>query len=157
MPNNQLWAAGTNGFVVTPYAALTTELNSLANGNTALSSVNGTSGVFSQSNTGSAPWAQVSFYPGGSFTPSAGGHLQVWWITKDDDANFRKVASNADQAASPDLNIPLLNAAYSAGELAGVFARLPGVLHKVLLRNVSGVSLPASGNKLMIGPVALAI
>lgn len=154
---NQLWAAGTNGFIATPYAVLTTELNSLANGNTALSSVGGSSGVFSQSNTASAVWARVSFYPGGAMTPTSGGYVAGWWICKDDDTNFQRTASNVDQARAPDFLIPLLASAYAAGELAGAFARLPAVLHKAFIRNVSGVAFPASGNKIMVGPVALAL
>ena len=155
--SNQLWATGTNGFIVTPYNVLTTELDSLANGSTALSSIGGTSGVFSQTNTGSAIWGHVSFYPGGAMTPTTSGYIAGWWITKDDDSNFQRTASNVDQARSADFIIPLLASAYAAGELAGVLARLPAPLHKVFLRNVSGVTLPSSGNKLIVGPVAVAL
>ena len=153
---NQLWATGTNGFITTPFSVLTTELNSLANGNTALSSVGGTSGVFTQSHR-QRGMGQVSFYAGGAVTPSSGGYLAGWWITKDDNSGYQLTASNADQARAPDFRIPLLNTAYASGNLSGVLVRLPAPDFKVLLRNVSGVALPSSGNKIMIGPVALAL
>ena len=154
---NQLWAPGTNGFITTPFAVLTGELNSLANGNTALSSVGGTSGVFTQSDTASGVWGQVSFYAGGAVTPSSGGYLAGWWVTKDDNSGYQLTVSNADQARAPDFRIPLLNTAYASGNLSGVLVRLPAPDFKVLLRNVSGVALPSSGNKIMVGPVALAL
>ena len=67
MSTNFLLYPGTsnNGQLVSPFSVLTTEMNSLANAGTALSSVGGTSGVFNTSNTGHG-W-QYFAYSGGDW------------------------------------------------------------------------------------------
>jgi hypothetical protein len=150
---------GTGGFIVTPFDLLTTELSSLANGNTAVSSVGGASGVFAQSDTGSAVLGAAWFESGGTFTPSAGGFLAVWFLrSSDGGTTFEKTVSNTAMPRSPDMIIPLFNSAYASGAISWAQdpeLRLPFESFKVLIQNQTGVTLPSSGNKITLGPVAI--
>ena len=157
MATNFLYAAGTDGFIATPFNLQTTELNSLASGNTIISSVGGSSGVFSQTQTLAAMWAIISFLAGGSFTPTGSPFLSGWFVSKADDGHFEKLISNTAPPRSPDFVIPLFASAYAANDLAlcqGGLVRLPPNLFEVLIQNNSGVALPSSGNKIICGPVA---
>ena len=117
MPTNFLHATGTNGFIVTPFSLMTTELNSLANGNTVVSSVGGTSGKFNQTNFGSAQIGRIWLTLGGNFgaTPAAGGNITGWWnFSTDGGTTFEDTNSNTAIPRPPDFIIPLVAAAYSA-------------------------------------------
>lgn len=153
------YAAGTGGFVTAPYNLFTTELNTLASGNTAISSVGGTSGVFDQSNTGGYVWGVLSFVSGGTWTPAANGYIEGWWLGKDDATGYQKYLSNAAQARPADWVIGLLNTSHASGDVVGAdgLVRLPAHAHKVLTRSVAGATMPSSGNKIMVGAVSLAI
>ena len=59
MATDFLQDPGTNGFIATPFNLLSTELNSLVTGNTAVSSAGGTSGVFTQTNYNSAIFCEI--------------------------------------------------------------------------------------------------
>ena len=158
MATNFLYAAGTDGFIATPFNLQTTELNSLANGNTVISSVNGTSGVFTQTNTASVVWAVISFLAGGAFTPTTGGYIGGWFILKADDSHFEKLVSNTAPPRSPDFTIPLFASAYAANDISacqGGLVRVPACAFELLVQNSAGVSLPSSGNKIICGPVAV--
>jgi hypothetical protein len=161
MATNFLLATGTNGFIVTPFDLQSTELNAITTGNTSLSSVGGASGVYSQSDTGHAPQGSIWFSSGGAFTPSAGGHLDGWFMrSSDGGTTFEKIVTNTNPPRAPDFVIPLYGGAtaYASGELAfvaGVVVMLPWESFKILVQNNSGVTLPASGNHLKLGPVAL--
>ena len=153
------YAAGTGGFITTPFDLLTTELNSLASGNTALSSVGGTSGVFDQSNTGAYVWGVLSFVGGGTWTPGAGGYMHVWFLTKADGSNYSKYLANANQARKPDGVIGFLNTSHASGDVVESegYVQIPAVPFMVLARSVAGATAPASGNKIRLGAVTLAI
>lgn len=152
--------AGTNGFLVTPFDLLTTELNSLTatGGGTAVSSVGGTSGVFNQTNTSNAPQGSIWFKSGGSFTPSAGGHLDGWFLrSTDGGTTFEKNVSATSMPRPPDFVIPLFTS-YASADIqwaSGGFVLLPWESFKVLLQNNSGAALPSTGNKITLGPVGL--
>jgi hypothetical protein len=150
-----IYAAGTGGFTTSPFSLLTTELDSLGAGDTALSTVNGTSGVFSQSDTGSAIWSVVSFLAGGSFTPTTPNFLAGWFVLKVDGTNFELTAANASQPRAPDFTIPLIAAAYSTNNVSAAqsLVRLPAIPFQVILWNAGGAALPSSGNKIICGPV----
>lgn len=158
MPANFLEAAGSNGFITSPFSLLTTELNALANNANALSSVGGTSGIFTQTNFASAIWGEVSFKSGGSFTPTAGGYLAGWWLlSPDGGSTFEKVVAATDLPRPPDFIIPLFASAYATNDLAqsSGIVRLPWWSTKAYLANHSGASLPATGNIIQVGPVAV--
>lgn len=163
MPTNFLEATGTNGYIASVLNLLTTELNSLASGGAATSSVGGSSGVFSQSNTGSAIWADMWFKFGGSNTPAAGGYLLVWYLrSTDGGTTFETVVATPSTTVfalprAADAVVPLSNAAYASGNLAWAQGspRLWWPSTKIVLQNLSGGALPASGNILTVGPAAI--
>jgi hypothetical protein len=158
MATNFLQAAGSHGFIVTPVTVMTTELNTLANNTNAISSVGGTSGVFTQTNFGNAIWAEIEFIAGGAMSgsPAAGGYLAGWWLFSEAGATFEKVLAGSDLPRSPDFTLPLLATAYAASDItkASGLCRLPAYDAKLYIANHSGVSLNASGNIIKVGPVA---
>ena len=165
MPSNFLENPGTNGFTATPYSLLSTELNSLANGAAAVSSVGGasTSGVFTQTDTHSAIWGSLYFTAGGAFTPTAGGFLAGWFLLSPDGTNFETEVATPSATVpalsrAPDFTVPLDVAAFASGNIRwcqGRFIMLPWESNKVLLQNMSGAALPSSGNLVSAGPVAI--
>lgn len=168
MATNFLEAAGTNGFIATPFNLLSTEagFNSLANGGAVTSTVGGSSGVFSQTNNANGIWGSLYFTAGGAFTPTAtnGGLFAIWFLLSPDGGSTfetpKATASTTVSALSrsPDAIITLDIAAYATGNIAwcqGRYVKLPWESYKVVLQNLSGVTLPASGNLIKVGPVAI--
>ena len=90
MVSQILQSPGSHGFLATPVTVMTTELNALANNANIISSVGGTSGVFTQTSFGNAIWAEVEFIAGGAFTPTAGGYLCAWWLFSEAGSTFEK-------------------------------------------------------------------
>lgn len=159
MATNFLHAAGTNGFLTTPFNLMTTELNTLTNGSTVVSSVGGTSGVFSQTNTTQGQYGYVWITLGGNFaaTPAAGANLTGWFINSTDGGTtFEK--SSAVPPRAPDFIIPLNAATYAASDVvyASGLVPLPYGSFKVLIQNNAGTSAStaSSGNILKCGPTA---
>lgn len=157
MPTNFLEATGTGGFIATPFNLLSTELNSLASASSATSSVGGTSGVFTQTNNASAIFGQPYFVAGGALTPTQNGYLAGWFMFSPDGLGFEKVVLNTDLPRPPDFVIPLFNSAYALNDIqqSPDIVRLPWWSYKVFLVNHAGVALPATGNLVKIGPVAI--
>lgn len=158
MATNFLEAAGANGFIATPFNLMTTELNALGSGANAVSSVGGTSGVFTQASFASAPWCEVHFKAGGAFTPTAGGFLAGWWLySPDGGSTFEKVVAATDIPRAPDFVIPLFASAYASGDIAQALGlvRVPFWSTKLYIGNRSGVALSASGHVIQAGPVTL--
>ena len=165
MATNFLHAAGTHGFIVTPFALETTELNALGAGAAAVSSVGGSSGVFTQSHTANAQEAAIWFKSGGTFTPAAGQALLGWFLGYDsvNTAYETEVATPSTTVPAlsrqPDFIIPLDNAAFASGNLrfasgANGVVPAPWTDFKVLIQNWGATALPASGNVIYCGPVA---
>ena len=162
MPTNFLDAAGTNGFLTTPFNLLSTELNSLGSGSAATSSVGGSSGVFSQTNFANGIWGQHWFKSGGSFTPTAGGVMALWFLLSiDGGTTFESIVATASTTVmalsrAPDVIIPMDVAAYASGNIrfAGGFQKLPWLSCKVVVQNLTGAALPSSGNLIECGVVA---
>lgn len=159
MPTNFLeYSGGTNGFLVAPINVMTSELNSLANGNSAVSSVGGTSGVFTQSSWGSGVWGVAHFKAGGAVTPTAGGYLAGWFLySPDGGSTFEFTVANTDLPRPPDILIPLYASAYASGnqsQSSGII-RLPWWSTKTHWVSHAGATLPGSGNVIQIGSVAV--
>lgn len=153
-----LQKTGTNGFLATPFNLMTTELNTLANGNSAVSSVGGSSGVFSQSDWQSGLWAEAHFVAGGAVTPSAGGYIAGWFLlSPDGGSTFEKTFSNTDLPRTPDLIIPFANSALASNDVVPAMGiiRLPWWSTKLFVVSHVGVSLPSSGNIIKLGSVAV--
>jgi hypothetical protein len=167
MATNFLEAAGTNGFVAAPANLLSTEINTLGSGSAAISSVGGTSGVFSQSSFSNCPWLSIYFVSGGAFTPVVGQCLYGWFVLSTDGGTTfeTQVATPSTTvlalSRNPDFIIPLDNAAYASGNIRwcqGRFVKAPWESFKIIVQNVGGaspVALPASGNLIKAGGVAI--
>ena len=104
---NQLWATGTNGFITTPFSVLTTEFNPLANGNTVLNQRRRHVGrVHAVAHTASGVWGRYIYAGGGVVTPSSGGYLAGWWITKDDNSGYQLTALKCGPGAGAGFSHP---------------------------------------------------
>lgn len=159
MATNFLDAAGTNGLIQAAFNLQTTELNSLGSGSAATSSVGGSSGVFAQSNWSNAIWGGIYFTAGGAFTPTAGGYLAGWFLLSfDGGTTFESLISTPSTTVlalgrAPDFVIPTYEggAAWANTNIRwqqGRFCKVPWESHKVVIQNLSGAALPASGNTL---------
>jgi len=152
MPTNFLWQAGTgnSGLLVSSFTIVSTELKSLASGTVVVSSVNGSSGLFTNSNTGQAIWADVFFYAGNpAVTPTAGANVAGWWLTSPDSGvTFEN--TTLVPARAPDFIIPLgtvtTNTAstIASGRSSGI-VRVPALQTKVLIHFNLGVTMSAGG------------
>lgn len=163
MATNFLYATGTNGFLTAPISLMTTELNALASGGAATSSVNGTSGKFSQSSLGSGIWGSAYFTAGGASTPAVGGHIACWFLLSTDGGTTFEAAIStpsttvAALARAPDFVIPFDNVALSAGNIKWCQGRrilLPAEGWKLLVQNNTGNALSATGHVISCGSVA---
>ena len=147
---SQQAAPGTNGFTVTPFNVLTTELNALANAGVATSSVNGTSGVFSQTNTGNALfgrcWLKLGAALGG--VAVSGANVSVWFLASTDGGTTFESQTVSPPPRAPDIIIPLGASAYGANAILMSPARVNLWLAsaKIVLQNNTGQALGASGN-----------
>lgn len=152
--------AGTNGFIISPFNLMSTELNSLGGNstvsNTATSTAGGASGVFAQSNFGNAQKVLIWFIAGGAITPVAGGNITGWWLSSNNGGtNFEKTVTSTALPRAPDFIIPLYNSAYASGDMSfASVCRAPWPSCKVFIQNNSGNNMPASGNLIIAGPVA---
>lgn len=152
------YSGGSNGFLTAPFNLMTTELNTLANGSSATSSVGGTSGVFTQTSQGSGIWGAAHFKAGGAVTPLAGGYIAGWFLySPDGGSTFEFTVSNTDLPRPADFTIPLYASAYASGNFSqssGII-RLPWWSYKLFVVNHAGAALPASGNVIQLGSVAI--
>ena len=160
MPTNFLDAAGVNGFIATPFPLLSNELNALANNTSALSSVNGSSGVFSSANYAQAIWAQLYLTLGGSITCLAGDLIAGWFImSPDGGSTFEITVSANDQPRTPDFRIPFTANAYTSGQIILVdgITRIPSWSHKIfVMSHIQGGALPAvNTNIIKAAPFAI--
>ena len=147
-----------SGFLVAPFNLMTTELNALASGANAISSVGGTSGVFTQTNFGSGIFGVIHFVAGGAFTVVAGGYIAGWFLySPDSGSTFERVTAALDMPRSPDFVIPLATGATTTGDVfqSTGLVRLPWWSTKVYVGNRSGIALSASGHIIQCGPVAV--
>lgn len=157
MATNFLDAAGTNGLIQAQFSLVTTELNSLTNGSAATTSVNGTSGVFTQTNWANAIWGGIQFKSGGAFTPTGGGAIWGWFLlSQDGGSTFEAVIATASSSVpalgrAADFIIPTYEggAAWASGNIRAIqgrYVKVPWESHKLVIQNMSGVTLPSSGN-----------
>lgn len=160
MPTNFLWDAGTsnNGLLTSAITLLSTELNSLATTDTVTSSVGGSSGVFTNSNTAQAMWADIFLTLGAVGTAlSAGATVAGWFLTSPDGGTtFETPATNTAPPRPPDFVILLPATTITAGWAykAMGLVLVPALEFKVYLQNSSGQTWASSGNTLKLAPVA---
>jgi len=154
-----VWYPGTsnNGLLTSALTLESTELNSLTNGSVAVSTVGGSSGIFTNSNTGQAVRAEIFAALGtAGATCAAGANLAGWFLQSSDGGTTFEPTGSAP-ARSPDFVIPLpattLNATFKAPGPVVV----PALKFKVLIQNNCGASgtLAASANTISLVPEAL--
>ncbi len=146
---------GTSGFIASPFSLMTTELNSLATANSALSSVNGTSGVFSQTNFVNGLLYEVYFTAGGTISSIvAGGNIAGWWCkSTDGGSTFEKTVSNTAFPRPPDMLIGA-DASYTSSDIRfGLIAPCPWPFAKLFVLNSFGQTLASTGNIIKAAPV----
>ena len=142
--------------VYTKVAALTTELNSLASGSTVISSVNGSSGVFTNI-TGDgkgegSPWVRLKYHQaalGGNAT--VGTVCDGWFLTAADGSIYEtNPGSSNPPSRPPDFYFSQLNPAASAALDVEMLVAAPITANfKILFRNNTiGQALASSGNTL---------
>lgn len=152
---NQQFAAGTNGFTTAPFSVLTTELNALASAGVATSSVNGTSGVFSQTTTGNSTfgrcWITLGAALGGA--AAAGANFSIWFLTSTDGGTTFESQTVSPPPRSPDIIIPVGANAYGANAVLMSPPRqnLWAESVKIILQNNTGQAMGASGNVMKCG------
>jgi len=153
-----LWQPGTanNGLYAPALTLMSSELDAVASGAVAVSSVGGAAGVFSNANTGQVIWSPLLLTLGpttGAF--QTGGNLSCWFLQSVDGTTFENTATSPPRA--PDVVFPLPPASLSATEmfLSQGLVRLPALRFKVLCQNNSGQTLNASGNSIVLAPTAV--
>jgi hypothetical protein len=106
----------------------------------------GTGGVVCQTDFNNAVYCDLVFIAGGSFTPTAGGNLQLWFLESGDGGySFDKLVSNTALARAPDAIIPLIASAHAAGDWTranGIW--MPSCPFKTVVQNEAGVTLPST-------------
>lgn len=163
-----IWQSGgsDNGLLTASGVVLmTTELQGVANGAVAVSSVNGASGVFFNSNTAQAILADVVWSVGSPGTTSAqpGGNLTGWFLKETQVSGGGFIIENGTVAPprSPDFVIPI-----SAGgaNVGGVYPSngthaviVPATPFKVLIQNNTSATLGSGSTapSLILAPVAV--
>ena len=158
MATNFLHAAGTNGFIVTPFALFpnVASFDTLTNTSTVTST-----GVFNQASFGNAQMGLIWFIVGDvAFTPTAGGNLTGWWIhSTDGGTTYENTDYNVAIPRAPDFIVPFTAAALSTSDV--IFAQgivpLPWDTVKVYVQNNSGVTMgntTTTHAQMFCGPVA---
>lgn len=165
MSANFIWYPGSsnNGLLVSAVTLMTTELKGIANAAVIVSSVGGSSGLFTNSNTAQAIWGDIFYYPGNAgCTPTAGGNLAGWFLTSLDGATTNLESGTTVPPRSPDFVVPLPASAIGGANTItyrtiGV-VRIPALSFKVLIQNNAGVTLGAGATtspSLKLAPYAV--
>ncbi|MGH7030275.1 MAG: hypothetical protein ACREEZ_07600 [Stellaceae bacterium] len=136
-----LWQPGAanSGLYAPALTLMSTELNAVASGAVALSTVGGSAGVFSNANTGQVIWSPLVLTLGstaGAF--QTGGNLSCWFLQSLDGATYESGITAPPRA--PDVVFPLPASALAATTtfLSQGLVRLPALRFKMLCQNHSG-------------------
>lgn len=166
---NFLHAAGTNGFIATPFALFNNTdaaFDTLTNGSSVTSANGGTSGKFNQTNFANAQYGYIWLIVGdAAWTPTAGGNLSGWFIhSTDGGTTFENTDANVAIPRPPDFIIPFTAAAlntsdviYAVGAGPGGTVELPWDTVKIYVQNNSGATMgntTTTHAQIFCGPVA---
>jgi hypothetical protein len=137
---------------------MSTEMNSLANANSATSSAGGASGVFTNSNTAQGMFGEVFLKLGAIASAcSAGANVAGWFlVSPDGGTTYENTVANTAQPRSPDFIIPLPATTITSGwsyKGSGP-VMIPALKFKVFIMNNSGQTFAASANTIIIAPYA---
>jgi hypothetical protein len=152
---NGLFNTGTSnsGLIASLLSLQTTELNALANGALIVSSVGGSSGKFTNADTGAAKFGEIHFTLGTVTTMSAGANLSGWFLQSNDSGSTYE-SLTVVPPRPPDFIVPLDATTGNKIYKAAGQVRLPALQFKVLVQNNSGQSFTATGNTLKLAPIA---
>jgi hypothetical protein len=153
-----LWQQGASstGLSAPALTLLTTELNSLSSGSVAVSSAGGTSGVFTNANTGQVIWSPMVLTLGstvGAF--QTGGNLSCWFLQSLDGTTFENNSAAPPRAPDAVFPVPATALSSTAAFLSQGLVRVPALKFKILCQNNSGQPLNASGNTVVLAPTAI--
>lgn len=153
-----LWEPGTasSGLYAPTVILMSAELNALASGSVAVSSVGGAGGVFSNASTAQVIWSPMLLTLGSTAgAMQTGGNISCWLLSSIDGSTFESGTSAPPRA--PDVVFPLPASALSgsAAFLSQGLVRLPALKFKVLCQNNSGQALNAAGNTVVLAPTAV--
>jgi hypothetical protein len=139
---NFVWeGSGVYGVAVANW--LTTELNTLAN---SAANVLSTLGAAFQNTTG-RQFADVEFLAGGTLTPVAGAFIELWLLRSlDGGTNYEDGSATVAPGRPADVVIPVRagTTITPRGGQSGVW--MPPGFYKPIVRNQTGVALPATAN-----------
>jgi hypothetical protein len=155
-PFPQTWAPGpgNTGLYAGTLSLMSTELNSLASGAVAVSSVGGATGLFNNTYTKQAVWARGVLTASTAAAVSTGGNISCWFLESLDGSTFE--STSAAPPRSPDMVFPAPASVLSnATLLSQGLVRLPTLRFKLLCQNDFGQTLSASGNTVVIAPLAV--
>ena len=129
------WVAG-EGATTT----LTTELNALASAtfSAASAAIDNTTGLY--------PWMDLEVNLA-SFTPGAGSpYIAIYLNLSLDGTNYEKVPDGTSGDKPPDAIFPLEASVAQASRVVVPNIPIPPLKFKIVLKNVSGAALAATGN-----------
>lgn len=137
--------SGTNQTV------MTSELNSLANNASVVSSVAGASGVITLTSTGYLQALCELLVTFGT-NPTANSTINVWFLTASDGTNFEDGSSSVIPQRNPDVFFPMR--AVTTAQRIAKLCKLPVGTFKVLVQNNgTGQAMASSGNTVKILPI----
>jgi hypothetical protein len=154
MPTNFLWAAGTAGLLTPAFNIMTTELEGLAAGALVVSSVNGASGVFTNSTTAQGMLADIFLSLGNPGIGTTGGGyacLSFWFLTSPDGGTTFE-STTAVPPRRPNFIIPVSSPGFEEeGQSVAPFRTfwpvvLPAAEFMVMAQNNTGQTIGASGS-----------
>lgn len=153
-----LWEQGTlnSGLYAPTITVMSTELNSLASGSVTVSSVGGTSGVFTNANTQQVIWSPMVLTlstTAGAF--QTGGNLSCWFLQSLDGVTFENNAAAPPRAPDAVFPLPATTLSSTTMFLAQGLVRVPALKFKILCQNNSGQSFNATGNTIALAPTAV--
>jgi hypothetical protein len=165
MPTNFLWATGTgaSGLLTPDFNLMTSELTALASGSGTTSSVNGSSGLFTNTNTAQGMLGEVFYRVNGTAVGgavTAGGNLAGWFLTTPDSGTtIESYTAGTGPIRAPDFFIPLQGtpAAHSIWKVSGVHQVIfPALQFKMYLQNNIGQALPSTDGGTLIAALVAA-
>lgn len=166
MATNFLWYPGpsaNSGNLIAAFNLMTTELQSITNGSVIVSSVGGTSGKFTSSNTGQGIWGQILWSVGnpGIGTALQAGACIAGWFLQSPDSGTTLETTTVVPPRPPDFIIPLPATTIAAGAApfaASGLVLIPSLQFKVLIQNNTGQTLGTGATTapfLKLAPVAM--
>lgn len=151
----------TGGFYVTPFSVGTSELASLANGSTTTLAAGA---AYTQASFSSALWAYVTVkFANTNWTPTTGGFLQGWWLSSyDGGTNYETLTAASSTTVpslprAPDFIVPLDAANMSGAVKWSSLVRLPNAQSKVVVQNLSGVTIGTGTHTVFVDPLAIQV